>query len=125
MKMSNEQIQAVAAMLTDDPDIIVNEDAATEWFGKGPQLSPAQQKLAAATGVKDAAKLQKLEQEMMEFLEYRPSLKRQGEDAAIKAFVQYKKTGEMPQKAGLPGNMDQLGGKDFRGESKRRSNRLI
>lgn len=114
MKMSPDQIQAVASMLTDDPDILVNEEVVHEWFGKGPQLSPLQQKLAAATGLKDATQLQRLEQEYQQFVQYRKSLLAQGEEAAVKAFVHYKKTGEMPTRPGIPQNMDELGGSDFR-----------
>lgn len=120
MKMSPEQIQAVASMLTDDPDIIVNEDIVKEWWGKGPQLSPMQQKLSAVSGVKDPKQLAQLEQELQQFVQYRPSLKAQGDDAVIKAFVTYKKTGQMPLRSDLPVNMDQLGGKDFRENKNRR-----
>lgn len=114
MKMSPQQIQAVASMLTDDPDVLVNEDVVNEWWGKGPQLSPLQQKLATASSLKDPKQLQQLEQEFQQFIQYRPSLKAQGEDAAVKAFVHYKKTGDMPSRAGVPKNMDELGGSDFR-----------
>jgi hypothetical protein len=107
-------------MLTDDPDIIVNEDIVKEWWGKGPQLSPMQQKLSAVSGVKDPKQLAQLEQELQQFVQYRPSLKAQGDDAVIKAFVTYKKTGQMPLRSDLPVNMDQLGGKDFRENKNRR-----
>ncbi len=118
MKMSPEQIQAVASMLTDDPDVFVR-DVVKEWSGNGPELSPMQQKLAAVTGVKDHKQLIQLEQELQQFVQYRPSLKAQGDDTAIKAFVTYKKTGQTPMRSGLPGNMDELGGRDFR-ETRRR-----
>lgn len=114
MNMSNEQIRAVASMLTDDPDIIVNEGVVLEWFGRGPQLSPIQRKLAAATGIKDAAKLEQMEQEFGKFVQYRKSLQSKGEEAAIEAFARYKKTGEMPRNSNLPDSMDDLGGNDFR-----------
>lgn len=117
MKMSPEQIRAVAEMLTDDPDVLVNEDTVTEWFGGGKQLTPSQQRLAAATGINDPRKLQSLEQEFQQFVKYRPSLQTQGEDAAMKAFVTYKKTGKMPLDSGRPQNMDQIGGSEFSGQS--------
>lgn len=117
MKMSSEQIQVVAAMLTDDPDVIVNEDVVAEWFGGKPQLTPAQKRLAAISGINDPHKLQALEQEFQKFMQYRPSLQAQGDDAAIKAFVTYKKTGKMPLDPSRPQNMDELGGSDFAGRS--------
>lgn len=120
MKMSKEQIQAIAAMLTDDPDVLINEDTVNEWWGKGPQLNPLQHKLAAITNLKDPQELTKLENEFRNFIKYRPNLQQQGEDAAIQAFITYKKTGRMPIRPELPQNMDQFGGRDFRTESKQR-----
>ncbi len=119
MKLSQKQIQAVASMLTDDPDIIVNEEVVEEWWGKGSQLSPIQQKLSVVTGVKNPKQLAKLEEEMRAFIRYRPSLQQQGEDAMIKAFATYKQSGDTPLRQSLPRDMDRLGGKDFR-EARRR-----
>lgn len=89
------------------------KNVVNEWLGSGPQLTPLQQKLSAVSGLKDAAQLQELEEELVQFVQYRPALKAQGEDAVIKAFVNYKRTGKMPVRSDLPGEMDQLGG-DFR-----------
>lgn len=114
MKMSSEQIQAVASMLTDDPDVLVNEGTVTEFFGGRGGLPPALQGLSAAFGIKDPGQLQSLQQEMQNFAAYRPSLKAQGEQAILQAFVQYKKTGKMPQNPGAPADLDSMGGSDFR-----------
>ncbi len=118
MDLNDDQIKGIAAMLTDDPDIL------NEWWGKGPQLTPFQQKLAAATKITDPKRLSQLELEVSKFIQYRPELSAQGEDAILQAFVEFKRTGKLPIKAGLPQNMDRFGGKDFR-EAKPRSRRLI
>ncbi len=104
MPVTNNQIDQIALMLTESPDVF------NEWEeGISPQLM---QTLKIATKIQDPRKLQALAQEYQQFIQYRPSLKAQGEQAALDAFIQYKKTGKMPG-SNDPTELDQRG-QDFR-----------
>lgn len=98
-KFSADKVRQVAAMLTEDPDILV------EYEGTG----KAQALIAQLSGIKDPRQLQGLVQEYQSFVQYRPSLQQQGEEAAVKAFIQYKKTGKMPGNSD-PASLDARGG---------------
>lgn len=118
MKMSDADINLVASMLTDDPDLIVNEDKAlNEWGarplgsgGGGPSGAPplgsappspkpgagGKPDLARAFKVTNPRQLADLKQEYDSFVRYQPSLSSKGPEAALQAFIQYKKSGRMP-----------------------------
>lgn len=106
-EFSANKVKIIAAMLTEDPDIL------REWTG-GPGMAA---KLGAATGIRDPRQLQSLSQEFDQFMQYRPSLQQQGEEAAIQAFVTYKKTGKMPGNSD-PATLDQRGGEFGGGEGR-------
>jgi len=107
MQLSRAEIQAVASMLTDDPDVLVNEDLVAEWWGKSANADP----LAAALGVSDPRQVADLKQEFEAFKRYQPNLTSAGPQVAMQAFITYKKTGKMPNSRD-GAEMDQLGG-DF------------
>jgi hypothetical protein len=113
MKMSQTQIEAVASMLTDDPDVLVNEDTVNEWWGKGPQLPPEFIKLSDATGINDVAELKNIQLELDAFARHQPTLAAKGDDAVLTAFLTYKKSGQMPNQRDTD-DFDRMGGSDFR-----------
>ncbi len=119
-KFSEQNVELVAAMLTDDPDVLVNDDVVlNEYFNRKPTGNFIQRQLAPLLDKNQIAKIgfeqamADLEQEFQAFVRYQPSIKAAGTNAAIAAFVQYKRTKRLPT-AKNPADMDKLGGKDWR-----------
>jgi hypothetical protein len=117
-RFPTNQIPMLAQLLTDDPDIILDNPVVTEFFNHQP-TDPIQQQLAPLLDRHQVEKvgfeqaMADLQQEFQAFMRYQPTLSKSGPEAALAAFTQYKQHGQMPQSRDV-GQLDRLGGRDWR-----------